>query len=135
MKSNSKRGRNYKNAEATLHRAFQQWLQGKGLRDISTLFSIPSTTLSYSFRRLYGRDYKALKNTNGILPIIQEHLANPKLSSSQRRSIEQWKDTQLKEILLNDLNNKTTRLLTAKEENQLTFKETSHTDKDWRDVL
>lgn len=131
----NKRGRLLKNKESTIYRAFQNWLTGSNLRELSTFFNIPHQTLSYNFKKYFGPNYTKLRNNHGIIPIIQEHLSNTRLTPKQRSIIQNWLEEQIKELLINDLKNTDTRLLTSREENKLTFAECSHSEKDWREIL
>lgn len=115
-------------------RAFSLYLQGMSLRKLQSHFNIPKETLSYRFRKLYGKDYTLIKN---VAPVVKEYLKSPDLSPEDKQLIQQWFNSPelINKLLDIGTNTRLTKLYTQTEIEFLTINECGHGAKDWREVF
>jgi hypothetical protein len=119
-----------------LDKAFQMYLQGYSLRNLTKRFNIPKSTLSVRFKKNYGVNYTQLRNSNGVLPIIKEYMFDVDLLSyKDRAKVKRWYNENIDKIMLSDLNNRSNTLLTDRQLNRLTLQECGHRTKDWGDII
>jgi hypothetical protein len=119
----------------TLNKAFQLYLQGYSLRNLSKRFNIPKSTLSYKFKKCFGEEYTQLRNNHGVLQVIKEYLHNPNLPSRDRNNIKKWFNDNLSTILESEITNINAPLYSDSYLNKLTRQECSHRSKDWKQLF
>jgi len=119
----------------TLHKAFQLYLQGYSLRNLSKRFNIPKSTLSYKFKKTFGTEYTQLRNNHGVLQVIKEYLHNPNLPSKDRNTIKKWFNNNLSTILESEITNINNPLYSNSYLDKLTRQECSHRSKDWKQLF
>ncbi|ALB39893.1 MULTISPECIES: helix-turn-helix domain-containing protein [unclassified Anabaena] len=119
----------------TLNKAFQLYLQGYSLRNLSKRFNIPKSTLSYQFKKAFGLDYTNLRNSYGAIQVIKEYIHNPDISTKDKHDIKRWLSNNLSTILESETANIKTPLYSDRYLDRLTFKECSHRSKDWKQLF
>jgi hypothetical protein len=130
-----KKASNAKNKEDTYNRAFLDWLHGNSLRDLQKMYGIHRATLSYQFRKRFGKEYAQHKRVKGAARIIEEYLSDPKLTEKDKNEIRRWLVENREFVFMVDLDQKETQLYSDKEINCKTVFETSQTHNDYRDIF
>lgn len=119
-----------------IDKAFQMYLQGYSLRNLTKRFGVPKSTLSVRFKKHFGVNYTQLRNDHGVLPILKEYMFDTDLLSDRDRAkVKRWYNENVDKIMLSDLNNRSNTLLTNKQLDRLTFAECGHRTKDWGDII
>lgn len=99
------------------------------------MYGIHRATLSYQFRKRFGKNYAQHKRVKGVARIVEEYLSNPNLTEKDKAEIRRWMVENKELVFMVDLNQKDTQLYSDKELNSKTVFETSQTHNDYRDIF